>query len=167
MTVEEFTRQLAASLAGAEPAARLETAAREIGAFFGVEPHEVAFFTVDERHHRIVFRWPPSLASTGHIPLKGVNSLVAKTAVERRSFIDNTFAASRHLYILEHFLADKKERIAVQKVMSVPIVAGEATAGVVQLARKGGTPEEAGADFTGSDLDNLELIATVLGKAGI
>ncbi len=163
MTIEEFCTRLAARLAAAPVAdARLELAAREIGGFFGVQPHEVAFFTVDARQSKILFRWPQSLAAAAaHIPLKGVNSLVAKTANERCTTIDNAFAASRHLFMFEHLLAEKEERVPMQKVMSVPVVTGDAVRGVIQLARKGATPEEAGADFTPADLAALERIAAV------
>ncbi len=168
MTVEEFCTELAARLAAArEPAARLELAAREIGEFFGVQPHEVAFFTVDARQNTILFRWPQSLAAAAHIPLRAVNSLVAKTANKRRSTIDNAFAASRHLFMFEHLLADKEERVPMQKVMSVPVVTGDAVQGVIQVTRKGATPEEAGADFTPGDLAALEWIAAIAAEAGV
>lgn len=167
MTIEEFCTQLTARLAAApEPAACLELAAREIGGFFGVQPHEVAFFTVDARQSRILFRWPHNL-STGHIPLRAVNSLVAKTANERCSTIDNAFATSRHLFMFEHLLAEKEERVPMQKVMSVPVVAGDEVRGVIQLTRKGATPAEAGADFTPADLTALEQIAAVAAMGAV
>jgi GAF domain-containing protein len=164
MALEEFCSLLEGRLAAtAVSAERLEIAAREIGSLFGVESHEVGLFRVDTARNQIYFRWPPSMTAASRIPLKAFNSLVAKTATERRSFIDNEFAATRHLYMLEHLLVDKTERIAVQKVMSVPIVAGENVLGVIQVVRKGSTPQEAGADFTRAELDDLEKVAGTLG----
>jgi GAF domain-containing protein len=144
---------------------RFEAAAVAIGAFFGVKPHEVAFFTVNAGQRSIVFRWPGTLSAAATIPLKAFNSLVAKTANERRSSLDNAFASTRHLEIIEHLLTERTERIPVQKIMSVPIVSRDAVIGVIQVTRKGATREEAGSDFTPADLADLERLASEIAGA--
>jgi hypothetical protein len=165
MSVETFCARLAGLLAATTVSEqRLEIVASEIGAFFEVRAHEVGLFSVKEKQHKIEFLWPRGLPSNSHIPLEAVNSLVAKTAKKRESYIDNAFAKSRHLFLFEHFLADKSERISVQKVMSVPVLSGDGIKGVVQLVRKGESLEEAGADFTDTNLVELQCIAGTLGK---
>ncbi len=164
MTLDTLFANIKGRLAGiSDGAARLGVIAEEIAAYFSVRPHEIGLFSVDEKKHEITFRWPVSMAKVGHIPLNAVNSLVAKTAKERSATMDNSFATTRHLFMFEHMLADKSERISAQKVMSAPIVSGGAVTGVIQVVRKGGSPVEAGEDFTPQNLADLERIAAVLG----
>jgi len=163
MTFDMLIERLKSSLAAVSvPQDRLRVVAEEMAAFFGVRAHEIGFFSVDAKRHEITFRWPLSMANVGHIPLKAVNSLVAKTANERKTTLDNGFARTRHLFMFEHMLADKAERITAQKVMSVPIIDAGAVTGVIQVVRKGASSLEAGDDFTPQNLADLERIATVL-----
>ncbi len=165
MSFESLFAKLRGDLAGVtDPVGRLRIVAEEVAAYFGVRPHEVGLFSVDAKKHEITFRWPVSMATVGHIPLKAVNSLVAKTANEKVASLDNAFARTRHLFMFEHMLADKSERITAQKVMSAPILAEGAVTGVIQVVRKGATPVEAGDDFTEQNLADLERIAAILGQ---
>ncbi|HZV80978.1 MAG TPA: hypothetical protein VFF53_02300 [Geobacteraceae bacterium] len=164
MSLDTFFANLKSRLAEmTAPTDRLGVIAEEIAVYFTVRPHEIGLFSVDAKKHEITFRWPVSMATVGHIPLNAVNSLVAKTANERLSSLDNAFARTRHLFMFEHMLADKAERITAQKVMSAPIISGDVVTGVIQVVRKGASPVEAGDDFTQQNLADLERIATVLG----
>jgi GAF domain-containing protein len=145
-----------------DPEERLRFAAEELALFFSVRTHEIGIFRVNSNKHEIVFVWPQGMAGYGHIPLNAVNSLVAKTANDRSSTLDNSFAGSRHLFMFEHMLAEKSERIPLQKIMSAPIINGEEVLGVLQISRKAPTLTEAGADFTSVDLDDLKAITTMI-----
>lgn len=163
MIIENFCADLAEELAAAtNPEDRMAVAAARISCYFQVRPHEIGLFGVDHAQHQIHFRWPAIMTEANRIPLKAFNSLVARTANERSSFIDNRFALSRHLFMFEHLLVDKPERIPVQKVISVPITGDEAVRGVIQVVRKGADPEEAGPDFTATDVKDLEKVAEIL-----
>jgi hypothetical protein len=163
MSFDIFFEGLKGCLAAVtEPADRLRVVAEETASFFAVRPHEIGLFSVDARKHEITFRWPLSMAKVGHIPLNAVNSLVAKTANERIATLDNNFVKTRHLFMFEHMLADKTERITAQKVMSAPIVTDGVVTGVIQVVRKGATPEESGDDFTPQNLADLERVAAIL-----
>jgi hypothetical protein len=163
MSFDIFFEGLKSCLAAVTvPADRLRVVAEEVAAFFAVRPHEIGLFSVDAKRHEITFRWPLSMAKVGHIPLNAVNSLVAKTANDRTATLDNCFARTRHLFMFEHMLADKTERITAQKVMSVPIVIDDTVSGVIQVVRKGASPAEAGDDFTQQNLADLERIAKIL-----
>lgn len=165
MTIDTFSDRLQDSLAAVSvPQERLRVVAEEMAAFFDVRAHEIGLFSVDAKRHEITFRWPLSMASVGHIPLNAVNSLVAKTANERKATLDNGFARTRHLFMFEHMLAEKSERITAQKVMSVPLIDAGAVVGVIQVVRKGASPLEAGDDFTPQNLADLERIAAVLAQ---
>lgn len=163
MTIDQVKEKLAAEIAAkATSAEKLKVAAELLATVFGVRQHEVGLFSVNQKKHEITFVWPLSMSKVGHIPLNAVNSLVAKTANEHKSYLDNAFAGSRHLFIFEHMLAEKSERIPVQKIISVPITAAGAVVGVVQITRKASSPVEAGDDFTQSNLSVLEALATIL-----
>ena len=163
MNIDRFCSDLSAKLASATTQEDgLATAAEEISSYFDVEPHEIGFFSVDYPQHQIHFRWPPIMSHANRIPLKAFNSLVARTANDCQSFIDNMFAVTRHLFMFEHLLVDKAERIPVQKVMSVPILGEKLAMGVIQVVRKGASPDEAGADFNEATVADLEQIAGVL-----
>jgi hypothetical protein len=163
MSFDIFFEGLKSCLAAVTaPDDRLRVVAEEVAAFFGVRPHEIGLFSVDVKRHEITFRWPLSMAKVGHIPLNAVNSLVAKTANERTATLDNFFARTRHLFMFEHMLADKTERITAQKIMSVPIIVDDAVTGVIQVVRKGASAVEAGDDFFPQNLADLERIATIL-----
>lgn len=165
MTFDMFFAGFKSCLAAVTPPDdRLRVAAEEIASFFGVRSHEIGLFSVDHPKHSITFRWPASMAKVGHIPLNAVNSLVAKTANERHSFLDNNFAHTRHLFMFEHMLADKSERITAQKMMSVPIVTEGTVTGVIQIVRKGASTAEAGDDFTKQNLADLERVAAILSE---
>ena len=91
-----------------------------------------------------------------------MNSLVAKTANELVTTLDNSFAKSRHLFIFEFMLAEKSDRIPIQKIMSVPVIANGEAKAVIQVVRKGAAIADAGEDFTVEDLSALVKIAELL-----
>jgi hypothetical protein len=165
MTVEEFCTDLDARLAPIDaPGEVRAAAARAIGGFFGVGEEEVAFFTFDRERNALVFVWPPSLKTVGCIPLSARNCLAVDTALVNRSVLDNSFATTRHLYIYEHFLVGREERVPIQKIMSAAMAQGDDIRGIVQVGRKGETKEGAGPDFTIDDLRALTVIASTLAR---
>ena len=163
MGVESFVEELKVSLdAAGDSGDLLKTVASGIASFFSLRTHEVGIFSVNRNKHEIIFLWPQGMTSAGHIPLNAVNSLVARTANELVTTLDNSFAGSRHLFIFEFMLAEKSDRIPIQKIMSVPVVSdGEAKA-VLQVVRKGTTLAEAGEDFSEQNLADLVEIAALL-----
>lgn len=164
MTVQRFCQHLAALLPQLDPALRLEIVAVELALFFGVEEHEVAYFKIDSAGRMATFCWPPpQFGQLGNIPLKSLTtSLLAATAREKKGFCNNAFAATPHLHMFERMLADTEQRVAVQKIISVPLLQGEQAKGVLQVSRKGLNLASAGADFSAADLQNLETIARTL-----
>lgn len=169
MTIDAFSQRLAdilSSLGEEEPAPVM---AREVASFFDVEPHEVGLFQIDNSGRLAIFRWPPQRSDNlATIPLKSfATSLVSATARERRATVDNAFAATPHLFIYERGLAEKEQRIPVQKIMSAPVSDGDRLRWIVQVSRKGASPQEAGPDFTPADLQDLEKIAAVIADSGI
>ncbi len=163
MNLEQFAQDFNKSVAEAKsPMERVEIIAGSLGAAFGAGSDEVAIFSFDKSREMLVFIWPHSLKSVGSIPMNAHRCLVAKTAIEKRGGLDNSFVSTPHLYMFEHFLSEKEKRVPIQKIMSVPVMSGDNLKGVVQIARKGPDRENAGADFTTSDLAFLTAIAGVI-----
>lgn len=163
MTIEEFRVNLEQEIAVASsPLKKIETVATLLGRAFGVGIDEVAIFAFDSSREVLVFIWPNSLKSVGSIPLNAHRCLVAKTAVEKRGGLDNSFASTPHLYMFEHFLSEKAKRVPIQKIMSAPVMDDGQLKGVVQVAKKGADRDSAGADFTTSDLESLAAVTALI-----
>lgn len=164
MDISFFCRQLASTLAAALPEQKIETLARRLAEYFKVEAHEVGLFRVDTTGRFLCFVWPPHrLTHDIKIPLKSFYStLVSKTAREKSGSIDNTFATSRHLKMLELSLVDRENCLPMQKVMTVPVLDGENLLWVIQVSRKGTTLADAGPDFTLEQLESLQTVAGTL-----
>lgn len=165
MNIEELKLDFERNVAGASsPAKRVETIALSLADVFGVSKDEVAVFSFDSDREVLVFIWPHSLKSVGSIPLNAHRCLVARTAVAGRAELDNSFASTPHLYMFEHFLSEKAQRLPIQKIMSVPVMHGGQLKGVVQVARKGADRESAAPDFTDKDLAKLTEFVAALAR---
>ena len=130
---------------------------------FAVGPEEVALLCFNADRGGLEFLWPAPLRATEVIPLAARDSLAARTAREGRSFVSNRFAAARHAAVFESIaVATTREGrpLPIQKILSVPFPQ-PGTPGVIQLARKGARPEEAGADFSRGDIEALARLAEV------
>ena len=134
-----------------------------IGKNFGVQTHEVAILrlTPDERSLR--FLTPKNLWPVGQIPLSSSNTLVARTVHEKRPVVINNFCAVPHASVFEGVpIAEDNRGDPIQKIMSSPVIVAMKVIGVVQVSRKGKTPDEAGPDFTYPELHTLKTISDAL-----
>lgn len=146
--------------AAVTPKDRLQSTAAFLSEAFQVNKDEIAIFIYDSSREILVFAWPDSLKGVGSIPLNAHRCLVAKCAVEMCGGLDNSFAATPHLHMFEHFISEKEKRIPIQKIMSVPVTSNNVLRGVIQIAKKGADRESAGVDFSTADLKLLESLAT-------
>ena len=162
MKPDEFYQMLSDNLAKLQTVdERLEMAALLISRAFSLKPEEVAFFSFHAQEETITFLWPPKLKTAGAVPLSAVNSLVVKTTLENRGFINNSFATTPHAAIFEliHTHKTDEKPLPIQKILSVPMDGHGETKGVIQVSRKGENMASAGKDFTPIEL-------TVLHRAG-
>jgi hypothetical protein len=146
----------------------------EISRSFGVHDDEVAIFKLEQSQLR--FMYPPSLSKVGMIPLNHTSSVAARTANTKRPEALNNFAQMRHASVFEAVPVDSKTRsskpdqkpekiaMAIQKMMSVPVVGPSGVVGVIQVSRKGTSPQAAGPDFQQMDLQRLVAAASALAK---
>jgi signal transduction protein with GAF and PtsI domain len=149
--------RLLASKQGADD--KIEAAVNALCRIYGVERNEVAIFRVDTRLDCFSFLWPPEMRKSGSIPFSANRSLVSTTAGEKRGLMDNSFSTTPHLFVFESY---GKERSAIQKIMSVPMLKGEELMGVIQVCRKGEDLDMTLRNFTQPELDALEELAKVV-----
>jgi len=148
--------------------------AGELSRTFGVHDDEVAIYKLEQAQLRFVY--PPSLSNVGMIPLNHSSSVAARTANTKRPEAINNFPQMRHASVFESVPVDsrtrsqkpdqKPEKVAmvIQKMMSVPVIGPAGVLGVIQVSRKGQSPQAAGADFQPMDLQRLVAAANVLAK---
>lgn len=172
MTNEEFCARLderLGSLATREE--RLAAGAQMLAEAFRVEPDEVAIFGRERLFGQEVLRflWPRHLASSasGYVPLSSDSSLAVRTFLDRRPFVNLTFAATHHASYFEILPVErgqKKRPPPIQKIISAPARKEAGFQGVIQVSHKGDSPETAGPDFGEADLGFLTQLAAVIAE---
>lgn len=157
--------ELSASLASTDaPIERYAALTDCLGEYFAVEAGEISLFLLDKDRDMLVFTWPRGVKIMGNIPIDAGNCLVARTASTMEASIDNRFATTPHLFIYEQFVTGKPGSLPIQKIMSAPVVSGSELKGVIQVGRKGGDLESAGADFSEKNLEDLSAFAALFAK---
>jgi len=139
-----------------------EKLAQMLAKNFNVTAEEVALLKLNGTLLGFVF--PEKLKQVGSIPLNTTTSVAARTAVTKRSEALNNFTATKHASVFEAVHLSKAKPKTIQKLMSVPVIDTAGVVGVIQICRKGTTPQDAGPDFTNSDVQKLLGFANQLAK---
>jgi GAF domain-containing protein len=166
MTLTEFCNSLDERLSS-QPSEneRLEIMVKAIAQTFKVRLEEVAIFSFDRELEIIRFLWPLRLRSAGSIPLSAHNSLVIETVLKNRAALDNSFSTTPHSSVFEHFrIGPEIPPMPIQKIMSVPLSDNGEVKGAIQISRKGPSGNEAGENFSRSQLDALSRVAEVCAR---
>ena len=138
--------------------------AERIAKSLKVKTDEVAILAISERQRSLLFLVPQALRNVGSIPLSSTSALAARTVRDSRPDIVNNFAATRHASVFEGVKGEALNPIAIQKIISAPILHDGKVIGVIQISRKGTSAADAGPDFSADDLGNLLAICKPLGK---
>ena len=142
----------------------LREVGEKIAKSMGVNADEVAILGVSHRWRHLHFLVPEALKNVGFIPLTSKSALAARTVREKRPEINNKFTEVRHASVFEGVKAATTTGESIQKIISAPIFCEGAVAGVMQVSRKAGSPETAGADFTVDELERVVALCQPLGK---
>lgn len=146
-----------------DEALNLDRAVELVGRNFGVQIDEVAILALGADGRFLRFLVPERLREVGQIPLTSMTSLAARTAREKRSEFINHFAVVPHASVFEAVpVSEDQPGVAIQKIMSAPMMAERKVVGVIQISRKGGRAADAGPDFTPQQLRELRAIADAL-----
>lgn len=130
----------------------------EIAKLFHVRQTEVGLLWVEGDFLKFLF--PVELQSAGMIPISG-SAVAAQTASSKQPSYFNHFPQVPHHTVFEHIKLNDSTPLSempdpIQKMMSAPILSEDGSVlGIVQVCRKGMTPNIAGPDFTDQDLDLL------------
>src|SRR5437764_6565809 len=145
--------------------------ASEMAKPFGVFDDEVAILRVVNNNH-LKFLYPDKLTHVGVIPLNNSTAVAARTALSKRPEVLNSFTQIKHASIFEAVPIQSKTRprqpeksaSVIQKIMTAPVLGPTGAVGVVQVSRKGVSPQAAGRDFTPRDLQTLISMTQALVK---
>jgi len=136
--------------------------ASEMAKTFAVFDDEIAILRVINNNH-LKFLYPDKLTQVGVIPLNNSTAVAARTALSRRPEVLNNFTQIKHASIFEAVPVHSKNRpqqpeknaSVIQKIMTAPVIGPSGVLGVIQVSRKGISPQAAGRDFTPGDLQKL------------
>lgn len=139
--------------------------AAQIGQAFKGRKDEVAILRVSADGKMLSFLFPVKLQKIGAIPATSSHSLAAKTIRDKRGEIVNNFSVYKHPTVFESVDLSAEEKAApIQKIVSSPMIVDGKVVGVIQLSRKGKAGDPIGPDFTPNDLNELNMVGTILGK---
>lgn len=130
---------------------------------FKLKGGEVAILRMSAGGRQLEFLVPEELSKIGTIPMTSTTALAVRTARERQPDLINNFSNVKHHTVFEAVAFVKGAgNEPIQKIMSVPILAGKKSTGVIQISRKGTTGAMAGPDFSKKDMQELTQVATAL-----
>lgn len=136
----------------------------EIAKAFRVRSEEVAILMVVGEGKYLQFLIPEKLRAIGTIPLTSTKALAARTAREKRPVRINKFNAVPHASVFEGVPLGCRHGEHIHRIMSAPLVTEGKVVGVVQISRKGRSPEQAGPEFSPDDLRELVALTSALGR---
>jgi hypothetical protein len=141
----------------------LSEVACHVAKLFGVKEDEVAIMEIAPSGRTLRFVLPEKLRHVGSIPLSSTTALAARTAREGRSDIVNNFSVAKHATVFEGVPLGRPGE-PIHKIMSAPILRGNAVIGVAQICRKGASLTGAGPDFGSRELSDLNGLNHALGR---
>ena len=162
MSITSIPQLAEACEAGGLTPDNCEKIAQFLAAMFSVTKEEVAIMLLEKT--QLGFVYPEKLKQVGKIPLNTTTSVAARTATTKRAEALNNFTATKHASVFEAVNLGSAKPKVIQKMMSVPVIGPDGVQGVIQISRKGATPQEAGADFAPSDVQKLFGAAGQLAK---
>lgn len=146
-------------------ACNLQEVCSSLARVFHAQTHEVGLLCV--RGMSLEFVYPVELKAAGRIPLSS-SAVAARTANTRQSELFNNFTQVTHHSVFELVPLGSAARTdfnpnRIHKLMSAPVVDDNGrVVGVIQISRKGPTPDASGPDFVEADLRELETAARQL-----
>jgi hypothetical protein len=137
-----------------------KTAINDIAKFycdnFDLQADEVAVLLTDKDNMVMSFAYPEHLVNAGMIPISSPDAFAARVFKMNKGLIENNFNQMKHLHLFEYIKGPGEKVRKIWKMMSTVLRAGDLKFGIIELSRKGESPDEAGEDFTHENLEFLE-----------
>lgn len=125
-----------------------------------VKPDEIAILLLTSTGNTLRFVWPPALAqSSAVLPADHKNAVASTVLASKRGKVDNKISESKHLKFFENVKGMETSGLPIQKMVALPLLNCTTPLGVLEVSRKGKSPEGAGKDFTPEDAQALVAIA--------
>lgn len=127
---------------------------------FEVDQTEIAIIILTNNEKFLRFIAPKKLYKGGAtFPLSKRESLSTKVMLTKKSDIKNDVINIKHLSIYEQVKTSEEKPKPIQKMLTVPLIHEDKAVGVIQISKKGLSPDEAGQDF--SDIDVQKLLSLI------
>lgn len=124
-----------------------------------VKPDEVAIMLLNATGQTLMFVWPPPLFAGGAaFPANHKTAIASIVLATLKGKVDNKISESKHLKFYESVMGMQTSKLPIQKMVALPLFSGDKKLGVVEVSRKGKTPEEAGPNFTPEDAQALVVL---------
>lgn len=123
---------------------------------FFLNDYEVAIFLANNEKTVLSFACPDYLVNSGMIPVSSTEAFNAAIFRTGRGIIENNLQQQKHLLIFEIIRTPDEKIMPVWKMIGALIKVEEDKFGVIEISRRAVSMEEAGEDFTESDLMFLE-----------
>ena len=132
--------------------------------YFKVNTDEVAIILVTSNRNFLRFIAPKKLYKGGAtFPISKRESISTKVITTLKADIQNNLSNIKHLSIYEQVKTSDSGPKIIQKMLTLPLIMEGKAVGVIQISRKGDTPEQSGLDFTQTDIQKLlELSSSFL-----
>jgi hypothetical protein len=122
----------------------------------------VAIFLTNEEKTILSFACPAYLVNSGMIPVSSTEAYTASIYRSGRSIIENNFQQQKHLGIFEIIRTPEGKILPIWKMIGAVMEVDNEKIGVIEISRRAASPEDAGEDFSESDLTFLEKTGKIL-----
>ena len=124
--------------------------------YFNVNSDEVGILLITSNGKFLRFVAPKKLFKSGAtFPISKRESVSTRVITTLKPDIQNNLSNIKHLSIYEQVKTSEDKPKAIQKMLTYPLLSENKALGVIQISRKGDTPQQAGPDFTQSDIKKL------------
>ena len=121
-----------------------------------IKPDEVALLLVTTTGNTLKFMWPlPLYKSNSVLPVGHKSAMASAVLQTRKGKVDNKMSESKHLRFFENVRGMETSGVPIQKMLALPLMAGANPLGVLEVCRKGKSPEAAGPNFMPEDAQAL------------
>ncbi|MEW6756584.1 MAG: hypothetical protein AB1347_00015 [Acidobacteriota bacterium] len=140
--------------------------AEAVAATLKVKPDEVAVLLLTTTGNTLKFLWPTALRQgAGAIPADHKTAFASEVLRTLKGKVDNKLSESKHLRFFENVKGMETSGLPIQKMVALPLVHSGKAIGVVEVSRKGKTPEDSGPNFTQEDAQRLVGLCKELAPA--
>jgi hypothetical protein len=134
--------------------------AEAVGQSIAVKSDEVAILLLTTSGNTMKFIWPaPLYESNAALPADYQNAFASSVLKTMKGKVDNKVSESKHLRFFENVKGLETSGVPIQKMIAVPLVHEQKAIGVLEVSRKGKTPDAVGPNFTPEDGQKLVALA--------